>query len=97
MSFFVCWAGYTVNMKSHNLIRTGILLVVLVALSFLFRPADLPNVSMSVFGSETERARVTEIIEDGEICEFGERVTLASNPDSRFYQLLETGLEEVLA
>ncbi|NTW12469.1 MAG: YibE/F family protein [Anaerolineales bacterium] len=54
-------------MKSHNLIRTGILFVILIALSFLFRPADLPNVSMSVFGSETERARVTEIIEDGEI------------------------------
>jgi hypothetical protein len=37
------------------------------------------------------------IIEDREICEFGERLQLASDPDSRFYHLLETGMEEVLA
>jgi ATP-binding cassette, subfamily B, bacterial len=29
--------------------------------------------------------------------EYGERVQLASDPGSRFYQLLQTGLEEVLA
>jgi uncharacterized membrane protein len=33
----------------------------------LLRPVELPNVSMSAFGSETARARVTEIIEEGEI------------------------------
>jgi uncharacterized membrane protein len=33
----------------------------------LFRPVDLPDVNMSAFGSETVRARVTEIIEEGEI------------------------------
>jgi ATP-binding cassette subfamily B protein len=44
-----------------------------------------------------ERADDILIIEDGEICEFGERLQLASDPDSRFYHLLETGMEEVLA
>jgi ATP-binding cassette subfamily B protein len=44
-----------------------------------------------------ERADDILIIEDGEICEFGERLKLASDPDSRFYHLLETGMEEVLA
>src|SRR5919109_1381350 len=33
----------------------------------LFRPVDLPEVNMSAFGSDTVRARVTEIIEEGEI------------------------------
>jgi uncharacterized membrane protein len=33
----------------------------------LLRPVDLPDVNMSAFGSETVRARVTEIIEEGEI------------------------------
>jgi uncharacterized membrane protein len=33
----------------------------------LFRPVNLPDVNMSAFGSETVRARVTEIIEEGEI------------------------------
>ena len=44
-----------------------------------------------------ERADDILIIEDGEICEFGERLKLAGDPDSRFYHLLETGMEEVLA
>jgi len=44
-----------------------------------------------------ERADDILIIEDGEICEFGERLQLAGDPDSRFYHLLETGMEEVLA
>lgn len=43
-----------------------------------------------------ERADDILIIEDGEICEYGERVHLAGDPESRFYHLLETGLEEVL-
>ena len=44
-----------------------------------------------------ERADDILILEDGEICEFGERLQLVGDPDSRFYHLLETGLEEVLA
>jgi uncharacterized membrane protein len=68
VSFFIDWTGYTLSMKLPNLIRAGVFLVVLITLFFfLFKPADLPDVSMSVFGSETERARVTEIIEEGEI------------------------------
>ena len=33
----------------------------------LFRPVNLPDVNMSAFGSETVRAQVTDIIEEGEI------------------------------
>ncbi|HLF74898.1 MAG TPA: YibE/F family protein [Anaerolineales bacterium] len=45
-------------------------LLLSIALFFLwpyFTPVDLPDVSMTAFGSETARARVTEIIEAGEI------------------------------
>ncbi|HEX2991834.1 MAG TPA: ABC transporter ATP-binding protein [Anaerolineales bacterium] len=43
--------------------------------------------------------RADEIImlEKGVVVEYGERASLASDPRSRFYQLLQTGLEEVLA
>jgi uncharacterized membrane protein len=55
-------------MKPQSLARTGIFLVVAIALYFfLFQPVDLPDISMSAFGSETRRARVNEIIEEGEI------------------------------
>jgi hypothetical protein len=37
------------------------------------------------------------IINDGQILEFGERAALARDPGSNFHQLLQTGLEEVLA
>jgi len=37
------------------------------------------------------------ILDDGRIVEDGERETLMRDPQSRFYQLLQTGLEEVLA
>ncbi len=37
------------------------------------------------------------IMEDGRVVEFGERVALAANPDSRLSTLLATGMEEVLA
>jgi len=33
----------------------------------LLKPVELPAANMSTFGSETVRARVTEIIEEGEI------------------------------
>ncbi len=44
-----------------------------------------------------QRADEIMILEDGSVREYGNRVQLASNPTSRFYQLLQTGLEEVLA
>jgi len=37
------------------------------------------------------------ILDDGRVVEFGERVTLAADSDSRFSDLLATGMEEVLA
>lgn len=37
------------------------------------------------------------ILEKGTINEYGSREKLASDPNSRFYQLLQTGMEEVLA
>jgi ATP-binding cassette subfamily B protein len=43
-----------------------------------------------------QRADDILILEDGMINEYGERMQLAGDPDSRFYHLLETGLEEVL-
>jgi ABC-type multidrug transport system fused ATPase/permease subunit len=36
------------------------------------------------------------ILDHGRIAEYGEREVLSSNPESRFYNLLKTGLEEVL-
>ena len=43
-----------------------------------------------------QRADNILILENGEMLEFGERTILASDPDSHFYQLLQTGMEEVL-
>ena len=43
-----------------------------------------------------ERADEVMILEDGKIREHGKRRTLASDPDSHFYQLLQTGLEQPL-
>jgi ATP-binding cassette subfamily B protein len=37
------------------------------------------------------------ILEDGRVIEYGERVTLAADPESRLSHLLVTGMEEVLA
>lgn len=37
------------------------------------------------------------ILEKGIVSEYGNRKALASDPNSRFYQLLQTGMEEVLA
>ena len=44
-----------------------------------------------------QRADAILIMEDGRIREYGPREALANNPESRFYSLLQTGLEEVLA
>jgi len=43
------------------------------------------------------RADQIMILENGEVSEYGDRKELAANLNSRFYQLLQTGLEEVLA
>jgi ABC-type multidrug transport system fused ATPase/permease subunit len=43
------------------------------------------------------RADEIMILDNGQISEHGNRQQLAANPDSRFFQLLQTGLEEVLA
>jgi ABC-type multidrug transport system fused ATPase/permease subunit len=43
-----------------------------------------------------QRADEILILEDGRIAEHGPRTVLACNPTTRFYDLLQTGLEEVL-
>jgi ATP-binding cassette, subfamily B, bacterial len=43
-----------------------------------------------------QRADEILILEDGLTCEYGNRLALAADPNSHFYQLLQTGLEEVL-
>ncbi len=43
-----------------------------------------------------ERADEIMILDKGRIIEQGEREALASDPDARFYHLLQTGMEEVL-
>lgn len=44
-----------------------------------------------------QRADDILILEEGQVVEYGSRAALASDPNSRFYHLLQTGLEEVLA
>ena len=46
--------------------------------------------------STVQRADEILILEQGSICEYGARERLAQDPGSRFYALLQTGLEEVL-
>ena len=36
-------------------------------------------------------------LQDGEVVEHGDRVTLLTTPDSRFSELMQTGMEQVLA
>lgn len=43
-----------------------------------------------------ERADEILILDSGQVSEYGERTHLAFDPNSKFYQLLKTGLEEVL-
>ena len=43
-----------------------------------------------------QRADNILILEDGQVVEYGDRLQLMGDPESRFYHLLETGLEEVL-
>ena len=44
-----------------------------------------------------QRADEIMIIDKGRILEYDDRVSLVNNPDSHFYHLLQTGLEEALA
>ena len=44
-----------------------------------------------------QRADDILILENGRVVEYGAREELARDPNSRFYSLLQTGLEEVLA
>ena len=44
-----------------------------------------------------QRADDILILEDGRVAEYGPRVSLAADPRSRFYHLLQTGLEAALA
>ena len=44
-----------------------------------------------------ERADDILILEEGRVVEYGPRAALAADPASRFYHLLQTGLEEVMA
>jgi len=43
-----------------------------------------------------QRANDILILENGQVSEYGDRKELAADLTSRFYQLLQTGLEEVL-
>ena len=55
-------------MNLSKFVRMVILFVVAIGLFFFLNgPIDLPNVTMSAFGSETTRARVTDVIEKGEV------------------------------
>jgi ABC-type multidrug transport system fused ATPase/permease subunit len=44
-----------------------------------------------------QRADDILILEAGQVVEYGPRLALAGDPASRFYKLLQTGLEEALA
>jgi ABC-type multidrug transport system fused ATPase/permease subunit len=46
--------------------------------------------------STVERADTIMILDDGAIAEYGPRAELVADPDSRFSQLLHTGVQEVL-
>ncbi|HXI15450.1 MAG TPA: ABC transporter ATP-binding protein, partial [Chloroflexota bacterium] len=43
-----------------------------------------------------QRADEILVLDNGRVLEHGERMVLAANPDSRYAQLLKTGLAEVL-
>lgn len=44
-----------------------------------------------------QRAHEIMVLENGQILEYGDRERLAADPGSHFFQLLQTGMEEVLA
>lgn len=59
--------------------------------------ADRTGVVIAHSLQTVQRADDIMILEHGRIVEYGPRTALASDPHSRFYRLLQTGLEEVLA
>jgi len=58
-----------IRIKTHKIIPILLFVIVITALLFLpyFSQVELPVAQMSAFGSETVRAQVDEIIEEGEI------------------------------
>jgi uncharacterized membrane protein len=58
-----------IRIETHKVIPVLLFLIVIAALLFLpyFSQVELPVANMSAFGSETVRAQVDEIIEEGEI------------------------------
>ena len=58
-----------IRIETHKVIPLLLLVIVIAALLFLpyFSQVELPDVQMSAFGSETVRAKVDEIIEEGQI------------------------------
>ena len=55
---------------------------------------DYPTIQAAIDAAEPNDI---VILESGRVAEHGERGALAGDPGSRFAQLLETGLREVLA
>jgi uncharacterized membrane protein len=58
-----------IRIQTHKVIPFLLFFIVIAALLFLpyFSQVELPNVGVSAFGSETVRAQVDEIIEEGQI------------------------------
>ena len=61
--------GCMKSLKLHTLYPIALLLLVMAAILFIpyFSQVELPEAAISAFGSETVRAEVTEIIEEGQI------------------------------
>lgn len=68
--FYPTEQGILLSMKL-TILRVLIMLALLGLVAYMILPTlnriDLPDVNMSAMGSETAKARVTEIIEDGEV------------------------------
>lgn len=58
--------------------------------------ADRTGIIIAHRLATVQRADEILILDQGSIAEYGQRETLANDPNSRFYELLQTGLEEVL-
>jgi len=90
---------YTVGMKNKYAFWVTVLLLGVFTAFFLwpyFTQVDLPDVNMPSFGSGTARARVTEIIEDGEI-DLGRKCVGHSGSLRRFFLHLLDALEHLLS
>ncbi len=69
------------------------------AVDKLLRPANSQRTAILIAHrlGTVQRADEILILENGRIVEHGDRIVLAANPQSHFYALLRTGMEEVLA